>query len=49
MKIIPIAPGLDVAEIPQIDRFTDGVNIYIVETEKDYDALPQQIKDMRQK
>ena len=46
MKIITVSPNMDIAAIPQINRFTDGVNIYIVETKADYAALPASIQTM---
>lgn len=46
MIVLPCDTQLDILKIAQINRFTDMVNIYIVETVADYDALPQSIKDM---
>ena len=45
MITIAIAEGMDVSSVPQIDRFTDGVNVYIVQTQADYALLPQAIQD----
>lgn len=47
MKIIPVSQtNPDIAEIPQINRFTDGVNYFVIETDDDYQQLPQSIQDM---
>lgn len=47
MQIIPVTQTKpDIADIPQINRFTDGVNYFVIETDADYQRLPQPIKDM---
>lgn len=46
MKIFPCNTAQDISIVPQLNRFTDMTNIYIVETVTDYDALPQSVKDM---
>lgn len=47
MKIIPVSQSSpDISEFPQINRFTDGVNYFVIEKESDYQKLPESIQDM---
>lgn len=47
MQIIPVSQtNPDIADIPQINRFTDGSNYFVIETDADYQKLPQPIQDM---
>ncbi len=46
MKTLPITSDMDIDSMPQIDRFCDSQNIYIIETDADYATLPQPIIDM---
>lgn len=47
MKIIPVSQvSPDISEIPQINRFTDGESYFVIETDDDYQQLPQPIQDM---
>lgn len=44
MRTIQDAPGNNF-DFPHIDRILFGGQIYVIETEADYEALPQEVKD----
>lgn len=45
MKTFTDAPGIDL-DFPQINRVFHNGTIYVIETEADYDALPQEVNDL---
>lgn len=44
MRTVQAGPGNDFSA-PHIDRILHKGTIYVIETEADYDALPQEVKD----